>query len=478
MQNCNVVIVGGGSGGIGAALAAARLGAGVCLIERHPMLGGTSTMSGVSVWEMGAGGTGVPFDLYRRMRQSPDGVGIYSFGRHGAWAQTGETPYPGAECVIDPARMYADTLHRCGARSLREDEAFVRANWHGVVFEPQALHRAATELLRETGNCTVLLDAVVVGVDSDGTGIRSISLGDGAKLEADVFIDATGDGALAALCGCEMMHGQDARSAFGEPGAPEQPTGLLNGVSLVYRITCAGDPAVEPLSDAVPDECWWREAYPAVSAAQLPCGDWQVNMLPTMEGCEYERMRVDDAYDECRRRVLSHWHHLQSNYPEFRHYLLKSVAPMLGVRETRRVVGEYVLTEHDVRGGLSGQAHDDIIAISDHAIDSHGSHAGHGGELSEPYGIPYRCLLPRATENLLVACRAASFSSIAASSCRLSRTMMQIGQAAGTAASMAATMGIRLREVAPSVLWYSLDHQGAQLTWPASEDTVKRIGRE
>jgi len=106
---------------------------------------------------------------------------------------------------------------------------------------------------------------------------------------------------------------------------------------------------------------------------------------------------------------------------------------MLGVRESRRVVARYTLTEHDLRAGLSGQAHGDIVAVADHAVDVHGAHGAGCGELAEPYGVPFRCLQPVDCDNLLVPGRAAGFSAIAASSCRLSRTMLQLGVAAGRA---------------------------------------------
>ena len=93
-----------------------------------------------------------------------------------------------------------------------------------------------------------------------------------------------------------------------------------------------------------------------------PNGDLNINMLPTMDGEEFLRRGYQAAYAECRRRVLAHWHDLQTRYEEFRRYRITWIAPALGVRETRRIVGEYVLTEHDVRGGLSQQKHPDIIA--------------------------------------------------------------------------------------------------------------------
>ena len=126
---------------------------------------------------------------------------------------------------------------------------------------------------------------------------------------------------------------------------------------------------------------------------------------------------------------------------------ISGTAPRIGVRETRRIIGEYVLNENDCQAGAKKQPHRDVIAINDHVVDIH----GRKGRLYEvpngPYGIPYRCLLPKGIRNLMIASRAASFSHIAASSCRLSRTMMTIGQAAGTAAAMAVAQHVGTRDV-------------------------------
>jgi hypothetical protein len=176
--------------------------------------------------------------------------------------------------------------------------------------------------------------------------------------------------------------------------------------------------------------------------------------------------------------VLAHWHDLQTRYDEFRRYRIAWVAPALGVRETRRVVGEYVLTEHDVRGGLSRQEHPDIIAIADHPPDTHGNHARGLGELREPYGVPYRCLIPKGYRNLLIACRAASFSSLAASGCRLSRTMMDLGQAAGTAAALAKELNVDLPDVPPDRLCAALREQHVQLEHPRPESLHRYLTRE
>jgi len=127
-----------------------------------------------------------------------------------------------------------------------------------------------------------------------------------------------------------------------------------------------------------------------------------------------------------------------------------------------------MLTENDVRAGVDRQQHPDVVCIADHALDTHGDESGRAGPrgLAQPYGVPYRCLLPRGYGNLLVACRGAGFTSLAASSCRLSRTMMQLGQAAGTAVALARARGISLPEVPADALREDLRRQHVQVDWP------------
>jgi len=79
---CELAVIGGGSGGFGAALAAARRGVDVVLVERSDRLGGNSVRGGVNIWEPGLGGTGFPFEIYRRLKREPKAVGIYSMNRH------------------------------------------------------------------------------------------------------------------------------------------------------------------------------------------------------------------------------------------------------------------------------------------------------------------------------------------------------------------------------------------------------------
>jgi hypothetical protein len=476
-EQYDLAVIGAGSGGIGAALAGARLGLSVLLVEKADTIGGTATRGGVHTWEPGVGGTGIPFEIYRRLKQIPDAVGVYSYGRQfSAGVAPGEPPFPGGEVVMDPSRRYADTLRRHPGDDICDD-ASRREHWHGVVFEPEQYTIVVEDMLAETERCTLLKNTALRDVNAESGRIGSILLDDGREVEAGAYVDCTGDGVLCTACGCESMTGQESRRAFDEPDAPQQASDRVNGVSLIYRVTPTDQARVEALPSDIPAECWWAPSFPAVRAAHYPCGDCNMNMLPTMEGEEFVRLGYRRAYSECRRRVRAHWHHCQTVFPEFRGYRLSWIAPMLGVRESRRIVGEYVLTEHDLLAGIRSQQHPDIIAIADHAMDRHGAGGG-CPEVREPYGVPYRCLIAKGFRNLLVACRAASFSSIAASSCRLSRTMMQLGQAAGTAAAVAKQLGVPLPEVPPDALRRAPREQHAQLDWPTPRGLLEYLDAE
>ena len=161
--------------------------------------------------------------------------------------------------------------------------------------------------------------------------------------------------------------------------------------------------------------------------------------------------------------MLAHWHLLQTRHG-MEGWELTWISPALGVRESHRLVARYVLREDDCRAGLAAQeasGTEDVVAIADHALDFHGAGQWENRELEGPYGIPFRCLLAVELDNLLVACRGAGFSAVAATSCRLSRTMMTLGQAAGTAAAL---FGQDVTRFDPQALRQALRQDGVALS--------------
>ena len=394
----DVVVVGGGSAGFAAAWSAATLGSRVILVEKEKRLGGTSTLGGVNSWEPVCGATGVPRRVYARLSKMPGAAGVYEFVHHGAWRREGELAFPGALLRVNPALPYEVTLRRHGPGI--GDEKWFRENCHGVIFEPLAMASVMEDMLREAGRCQMLLGVACADVVRDGSRVNALVLSDGRMVRAKVVVDACG--VVCAKMGCELMSGREARSVFGEPGAPDEPSSRKNGATLIYRVTLRTDGAEElhALPAGVPEKCWWGKfGFPSAFCCTYPNGDIGVNMLPTMSGEEAARLGAKAAYDECVRRVHAHWRWMQMRWPEFRRYRLKETAPVLALRETVRVRGDYVLTQCDLIAGLEGQRRDDFVAIADHCMDSHGG-GGPGGELKSPYGIPYGCLLPRGGQHL------------------------------------------------------------------------------
>ena len=434
----DVCVIGGGSGGVGAAVAAARKGARVVLIERQERLGGTGANAYVANWEPGPG-CAIAKEIFERMK-AIDGAGVargYPVG----------TDAPMGYNLVTEGIPYEKSLRRAG---------IPKSEYRCVPYKPAAFDRVARRMLDESGNVRLLDQTTFFKAEPnpERTRVRSVlaarSGGRIVRVRAEVFVDATGCVWLCRDLGCEVMLGADPKSRFNEPGAPEKGFLRLNAISRCYLIRPSDGPKREPPPGG-------NVPFPRCAYVTGWKGGMQaVNPMPMLPG----RALIDYGYDECLRRseqmARAHWHWLQ-DVPEFQGYELDEVAPMLGIRESYRVVSRYVLNQNDVTAGLKNQEHDDIIAVADHPCDIHGAGGGLG-EVKTAYGIPYRCLVPAGSwDNLLVACRGAGFSKIAASSCRLQRTMIQLGHAAGVAAAMAVEAGVAVDEIDVKKLVEELD---------------------
>ncbi len=438
----DIAIIGAGTGGIGASIAAARCGMRVALVERSGLIGGTAAWAGVNNWEPGVGGTGLPFEIYRRLLAIPDSVAVETCMEHICWGDD----FPGAFNRPDSRFRYRDSLQRHTVESLGDKERWQELI-HCVAFEPDAYAAVVTAMLNECGvDCVLNTELGDIQVESGR--VIACRSDDDRRITARNWIDATG--------GVGLLR---------QAGGTVTSSSKLNGVSLIARVSRHGDGL--PIPD-LPKTCWWRESFPAAHCNEYPNGDICLNFLPLMNGGEYREMDRVDARTELTRRLHASWEHVRRTYPRLGAHRITWIAPFNGVRESYRAICEYTLSADDVCNGVGRQDHPDIITLADHGIDRHGDR-GKYTRVEQPYGVPYRCLLPRDFQNVLVACRGAGFDTVAASSCRLSRTMMQLGQAAGTAAALAITSGATLRQVDPEALRAALRQQDAQVDWPISD---------
>ncbi len=351
-----VCVIGGGSGGIGAALAAARAGADVVLLEHESILGGTSTCAWVHSWEPVSGADGIPRDLYESMKQDPLAV-TYPDYREGSTRRGGQ----------------------------------------GLPFEPRALNYAAREMLEQTGRCRILLGTTFFRARRDNdrlTAVEAWFAGKRLLIAADVFIDCTADGDVSVDAGCDFHIGEDPKSRYEEPTAPEKAGLHLNGLTLCYRIADTGVRQKPYLPKGVQEGICRKPVH----IVQMPNGDLLLNPVGMIDGNAVVETEYSELMREAHRRVLEHFYWLQRLPADddsrwtyhvrgkgFGTWAIAGIAPRIGVRETRRILGDYVLNENDCQAGVSKQPHADIIAISDHAVDIHGSK----GRLCEAPNGPY-----------------------------------------------------------------------------------------
>lgn len=448
----DIAIIGGGSAGVCAALAAAETNpdASILLVEKENILGGTSTIGGVHNWEPTIAVGRFHIEIARRLLSSGEGC----VGKDSKKVSQ-NSPYAVSDPCDDP---YESTLRRAGIPTSQHRRFHFKGN---------VMARAMEELLAEHSNITVKLNTKYIRAETSAAsqgGLRHIERivfktgGIEETVEADYFIDSSANIILARDIGCSVSLGSDPKSAYAEPSAPDSAQMSLNAVTLLFQVGEKTVPGVDPVPEDIKEvdvSRWANENFPRnrpVSfVTRYPKGGLWFNMLPTMEGVECFQLSPDQAYKICKARVYRYFEWLQRD-KDTANLTILSLSPRLGVRESYRLKARYVLSEKDILLPFGTQPlSNEIIAYADHALDIHGAENKTGGvkELLYPYGIPYSCLLPQEADNLLVACRGSGFSHIAASSCRLTRTVMGIGEAAGVAAGLCDKNRLRFDQINP-----------------------------
>ncbi|MBQ3591031.1 MAG: FAD-dependent oxidoreductase [Clostridia bacterium] len=426
----DILVLGLGSAGSAAVYRALQGGASVVGAEQMAGPGGTSACGGVNNWEPGVSFPGMHTEIARRLMDRGDAF----VGKTTEYVSAANR-FATSDRSGDP---YETTLKRFGVHP---------DDMRRLHYEPDAMSAVLQELMEEAdsgGRLTLFYNTRFVSLDIQNRRIRTCVL-DTPSGPVTVcpkqVIDCTGDLLPARMAGCTCVIGEDARETYGEEAAPDRATRFLNGLTQCFRITETGVdmPGVPEEYDDVDLTGWVehmnRTMGPVSCFNVYPRGGIYVNMLPTGEGDLYLQYDMPVLKHICEARAYRYMQWLaEKGY--LRGWEITHMFPLLGLRESWRLVGRYVLTIEDIYSGYApslGKEH--TIAIADHPADTH----GRGSRCKDTYpgyGIPYECLLPKETDNLLVACRGASFTHLAASSTRLSRTMLQLGEAAGTAAAM------------------------------------------
>jgi len=423
-HQAQVVVTGGGPGGIGAAVAAARQGADVLLIEHYGFLGGMATAGEVNPFMHNhLNGTSLDSGIFEQWLQRMDEYGGVR---------------PGSR-VFDPnvARLAAEDLCL---------EAGVRLLYH---------HRAVHVQVRQRR-----IEGMVLH-----------SKGGLCAVAGQVWIDSTGDGDVAALAGCEFHYGN-------EESGDAQP------MTLCFKLKIAPEDVPPQWRDLSPYQAVMKcgphiqEVYQrGKEQGRIDCPRENVLMFPGVENdvVHFNTTRIirksavngtqlSEAEIEGRRQLRQIWQVLREGVPIFRHARLHSIAPQIGVRESRRILGRSTVTIEDYQ---QGRTFSDAVARVTYPVDIHNP-GGTGTRIvylpaGRWYEIPWGCLLPRDMDNLAIARRCISADHATHSSLRVMPPVCSLGQAAGTAAAMALRQGCDISQVDGVALRRQLIAQGRHL---------------
>ncbi|SDS38015.1 FAD-dependent oxidoreductase [Jiangella sp. DSM 45060] len=399
----DVTVVGGGLAGVCAAIAAARLGRSVALINNRPVLGGNSS-SEIRVWVVGA-------------------------TAHGRNHHARETGIMG--------------------------ELFVENQYRNPEGNPYYWDAVVLDAVRAEPNISLYLNTDVREVSASDGRIESVTGWTmGSELlttfTGPVFLDCTGDGLVGALAGAEFRIGREARSEYDEPWAPEVADEITLGSTLLFYSKDAGEPSrFVPPSFTKDIAATSIPSRRVIRASDNGCAYWWIEF-----GGELDTVHDNEAIrDELWAVVYGIWDHIKNSgsFSDVDNLTLEWVGSVPGKREYRRFVGDYVLTQHDV---LQQTEFDDRVAFGGWSIDLHppgGMYAQEEGAKQRYadgiYHIPYRILYSKNVTNLLLAGRNVSASHVAFGTTRVQATTAVMGEAAGTAAALAVASDIEPRAV-------------------------------
>ncbi|MBN1574775.1 MAG: FAD-dependent oxidoreductase [Deltaproteobacteria bacterium] len=422
-DSVDVIVCGGGTSGIFAALAAARGGAETFLIEKEGFLGGTATSYLVNPLPEMMGKGGLIGEFMDRMAE------LGGYVKH------------------DPADVVYD---------------FSLANTYDV----ELFKDVALEMLNDAGVKILLHTMAVRSILEEGT-IKGIIVENKSGRQAVMgkrAIDCTGDGDVSAFSGAPFEKGR-------------KKDGLMPSVSLLFHLQNEGklkdNPAIPvggifllaPVLMGLAREKGidYEIPYDASFLVPMPVsrGRLLVNLahVKNVDGTKAEDLtRAHIALRKQIREAVD----LLKNHPYFQDAYVATTATNIYVRETRRITGEYVITEEDA---LSGRSFEDAVASCRYMIDVHPIDDTEVGRYDNhpPFDIPYRSLVPLKVENLLMAGRCVSSDRVAQSALRISGTCMSTGEAAGTAAALSVVEGLSPRELDGKLVKTLLEKNGVNI---------------
>ena len=410
MKKYDLIVVGGGISGVAAAVAAARDGISVLLIEKYGCLGGAMSNSLV-----------YPFMKFSMQDENGNrkllSDGIFTEMRK-RWNDYGDNSFEMFKLVFDDMAS----------------EAGVDVLFHTTVFKADCADRKIKKLSAATKSGVM-------------------------ELEADFFIDATGDGELIAMSGCDYQLGRES-------------DGLCQPMTTCFRVSGINDELFLNELKSLQQKYKEYQAENKISNPRenilvfggLGDGVYHFNTTRVIKHNPVDPVEVSRAEMIARKQVGEMMRFFKENSKAFEKSAVISMATHIGVRESRKLKGVHVLTAEEIKNCVSFE---DTIALGNYEIDIHNP-AGTGTELyyfkpNEFYQIPYRSLLPKEYDNLLVAGRCLSATHEAHSAVRILPICACLGEAAGTAIALAKETNTDAHSVDVKVLREHLAQKGAAI---------------
>ncbi|HEY4774268.1 MAG TPA: FAD-dependent oxidoreductase [Xanthobacteraceae bacterium] len=426
----DVVVFGGGPAGIAAAIAAGRAGRSTILVERYGFLGGAGTAAGLGNF------CGLHANVHGEIRQVVHGI---------------------ADDIL--AR-----LERMGA--LRAPQNF--ANKISAQAYDLSCYKIAADELVSAASAKILFHALGVGAAmADERTIRALLIETKSgrlAVAGRLFIDCSGDADLAAWAGAPFEFGDGA-------GRCAYPSTMMR-INAVDpdRAGDAGQIIPSLMAEAERDEGRRFPRKGAIVRPQRNPIEWRANVtqVKNADGSPVDGTNADQLSNgeiEGRRQCWETFQFIRGAAPGFEQAYIVDIAPQLGIRETRRIIGEYALSDADV---LTCADFEDTIGVNGWPVEAHvaGEVVFRWPQIPQSRGfaqLPYRMILPRRVDNLLVAGRCASMTHEGQASARVSGPCFAMGEAAGMAAEIALRSGTPPRAIDVKLLQGRLEHEGVFL---------------
>lgn len=403
--SADLVVVGGGLSGICSAIAAARAGCKVLLVQDRPILGGNAS-SEVRLWVLGA---------------------TSHMGNNNRWSREGG--------ILD--------------------EILVENTYRNPEGNPLMVDVLLLEKVVNETNITLLLNTAVYDLDKNENGtihsVKAVCSQNQTEylLTAPIFVDASGDGILGFLSGAAFRMGAESKEEFGEEFAPDRSYGELLGHSLYFYSKDTGKPVKFTAPSFALKDISAIPRYRNFNASDYGCRLWWIEFGGRLDTI----FQSEEIKWELWKVVYGVWDYIKNSgkFPEAETLTLEWVGMIPGKRESRRFEGEYILKQQDI---IQQTEFEDAIAYGGWSIDLHPA----DGVYSEKpgcnqwhskgvYQIPFRCLYSRNINNLFLAGRIISATHVAFASTRVMGTGACIGQAVGQAAAMCIERNIYPKDI-------------------------------